>query len=491
MSKSFSRSSFGSSRRGRALRRTPVGARRKAVSALLVAAILAAITLAFFWPGVVSYDSIVQYRQVLSGRFDDWHPPAMARLWALFHGLGWRAHSPMFVLQVLLYWSGLALVAGALARRGRAIVALIVLLFGLWPPILGWQIAVLKDGQMTGALMAAVGIACWWRLDDRRLPLWAAGLVLVLLGYATLVRFNAAFATVPLAFGLLGGWRWDRPLFQAALVVAATAAVIAILTPVNQRLLDAAPSGVERSLPLFDLAGIAHRAGPGAVPQVPARLWRRAEARGCLTPILWDPIGDAQACGYIVDTLQRAAPGTRLRGVWLEAIATHPIAYATHRIAHWNSEMRLWMPTTMPGTGPLARSEPNTLGLPSPDKRIDGFQKLGYRLASSPAGAPILWLAIALGVLFCTWPARDGTGGVAVTLALSAVLTEVAFGLVGVASDYRYHCWAMLAAGLAMLVATGTRTAPQRVLLAVLGVVLVAAIVAAARWTLPPALPPL
>ncbi|WP_232318393.1 hypothetical protein [Sphingomonas sp. TDK1] len=456
-----------------------------------MAALLAGITLAFFWPGVASYDSVVQYQQVLSGQYDDWHPPAMARLWAVFHDLGWRGQIPMFVLQILLYWGGLALFAGALARNGRALAALVVLLLGTWPPLLGWQIAVLKDAQMTGALLAAVGLASWWRLDDRRLPIWAAALVLLLLGYATLVRFNAAFATVPLALGLLGGVRWDRPLFQAVLVVAAAAAVLGVLTPINQRLLDAKPSGVERSLPLFDLAGIAHHAGPQAVPLVPARLWRRAETRGCLTPILWDPIGDEKACGYIVDTLQRAAPGNRLRNAWLHAIATHPLAYAAHRIGHWNSEMRLWMPATMPGTGPLARSEPNKLGLASPDKRIAGFQKTGYVLASSVAGAPILWFAIALGVLFCTWPARNGMGSVAVTLALSAILTELAFGLVGVASDYRYHCWGMLAAGLALLAATGTRPLPQRVLVAVLGVAAVAGVVIVARWTLPPALPPL
>ncbi len=491
MSRSSSRSSFGTSRRGRALQRKPVGARRRAISAAIVAALLAAVSIGFFWPGIASYDSVVQYQQVLSGRFDDWHPPAMARLWALFHGLGWRGQAPLFVLQILLYWAGLALFAGALARRGQAIAGLVVLLLGLWPPILGWQIAVLKDGQVTGALAAAAGIAAWWRLDDRRLPLWAAALVLLLLGYATVVRFNAAFATVPLALGLLGGLRWDRPLFHAVLVLAGVVALIGVLTPINQRLFAARPSGVERSLPLFDLAGIAHHAGPQAVPQVPAAMWRRAEARGCLTPILWDPIGDANACGYILDTLQRAAPGKKLRDAWIEAIATHPLAYASHRIAHWNSEMRLWMPKTMPGTGPLAGSEPNRLGLASPKKRILGFQKLGYALASSTAGAPILWLAVALGVLFCTWPARDGAGGVAVTLALSAILTELAFGVVGVASDYRYHSWAMLAAGLALLTATGTRIAPQRVLVALAGVVIVAAVVTLARWTLPPALPPL
>ncbi|KTF69885.1 hypothetical protein ATB93_06970 [Sphingomonas sp. WG] len=473
------------------MRRVPIGPRRKAVSAMVIAALLAAITLFFFWPGVASYDSLVQYRQLLDGRYDDWHPPAMARLWALFHGAGWQGQAPMFALQLLLYWSGLALFAGALARAGRSLAALAVLLFGLWPPVLGWQIAVLKDGQMVGALVAALGVASWWRLGDRRLPIWAAALVLILLGYATLVRFNAAFATIPLAFGLLGGWRWERPWLQGAVVLAATAAVLFLLAPINHRLLEARPSGVERSLPLFDLGGIVHHAGPTAVPQVPARLWRRAEVRGCLTPILWDPLGDDEACGYILTTLQRTAPRGELRDAWLAAIAAHPLAYAQHRIAHWNSEMRLWTPAIMPGTGPLSGSEPNRLGLASPAKRITGFQKLGATLAESAAGAPILWFAIALGVLFCTWPARSGPGGVAVSLALSALLAELAFGVVGVASDYRYHCWSMLATGLAVLAAAGARVSPRRVLAVLAGVAVVAAIVVVARSILPPALPPI
>src|SRR5204863_322989 len=157
-------------RGGRALQRRPVGTRRKALSAVIVAVLLAGVTLAFFWPGVASYDSVVQYKQVLRGQYDDWHPPAMARLWAIFHGLGWRGQAQLFVVQVLLYWSGLALFAGALARRRQSIAALVVLLLGIWPPVLGWQIAVLKDGQMAGAILAAVGLASWWRLDDRRLP---------------------------------------------------------------------------------------------------------------------------------------------------------------------------------------------------------------------------------------------------------------------------------------------------------------------------------
>jgi hypothetical protein len=477
--------------RPRPLRREPFGTRRKAISSIVAAALLAAATLLVFWPGIASYDSVVQYQQVLSGRYDDWHPPAMARLWSLFHAAGWHGQAPMFVVQILLYWAGIGLFASALIRRGSPLLALAALLLGLWPPLLGWQVVVLKDAQMAGALVAAVGLASRWRLDGRPLPRWAAVLVLLLLGYATLVRFNAAFATVPLGFGLIGGLRWDRPWRQGTILLGTTAATLALLGPINHHLLDAKPSGVERSLPLFDLAGIVRHAGPDAVPQVPARRWRRAEARGCLTPILWDPLGSGSPCGYIDDTLTRRAAGGALTRAWVGAIAAHPLAYAEHRVAHWNSEMRLWAPAAMPGTGPLAGSEPNTLGLASPARRVGGFQALGAILATSAAGAPILWFAGALAVLVCVWPARDARGALAITLALSAVLTELAFAVVGVASDYRYHCWGMLAAGLALIAAQGTRVPPLRRRLALAAILLVALIVVAARLTLPAATPPL
>src|SRR5204862_195886 len=92
-------------------------------------------------------------------------------------------------------------------RRPRG--ALAVLTIGLVPPWLGWQVAVLKDAQMTGALLAAVGLIGWWRLRDRAVPGWAWVPIALLLGYAALVRANAIFAIAPLVAFLLAE-RWGR-----------------------------------------------------------------------------------------------------------------------------------------------------------------------------------------------------------------------------------------------------------------------------------------
>lgn len=224
---------------------------------LWVAVLLAVTMVAAGWPGLAEYDSAEQFRQVLSGRYDDWHPPVMARLWSLLHVLGGGA-GPMMVLQIVLYWLGLGLLAGGLARTGRLRAAAVVLAVGALPGFAVWQWAVLKDIQMVAAMLAAVGIVGWWGLRGERMPWAATAFAILLLGYATLVRANALFATVPLAVMLLPRGRWPVRLTLALVGMAA----IIVLTPViDADLFGATPSGVRTTEPLFDLAAIAVRTG--------------------------------------------------------------------------------------------------------------------------------------------------------------------------------------------------------------------------------------
>ena len=449
------------------------------------AALLCVATLAFFWPGVAMYDSVAQYAQVLGGAYDDWHPPVMARLWALFHH-GWTGQAPMFALQVLLYWTGLGLFAAALARHGARIAAGVTLALGLWPPFLGWEAAVLKDGQMVGALLAATGIAAWWRLDSRRLPYWATALAVLLLVYATLLRFNAMFASVPLAIGLLGGARWYRLAPRAAAILAGFALVVALGPAINHRLLGATPSGIERALPIYDLAGIAHHAGPLAAPVLSVPAWREVEKRRCYTPLLWDPLADPAHCGFVSDTLDETAPGRALFADWVGAVVRHPVAYAAHRLAHWNMTMRFWVPWHMPFAEPQAMSEPNDLGLASPSQRIEPFQRLAGWLADGPLGSPMPWLAGAFAILVIARPSAGPRYRLANALALSAAATELGFLLVSIASDIRYHLWAMLATGLAALLLAGAPLPRKHVQGILAAMLLVLGIGLLARTILPP-----
>ncbi|MDE8409504.1 hypothetical protein PCJ32_28985, partial [Klebsiella pneumoniae] len=56
-------------------------------------------SLALFWPGIAMYDSVGQFAQALTGAYEDWHPPAMARMWNALHAAIGGTSEPMFALQ--------------------------------------------------------------------------------------------------------------------------------------------------------------------------------------------------------------------------------------------------------------------------------------------------------------------------------------------------------------------------------------------------------
>lgn len=449
------------------------------------AAALGALALSFFWPGAALYDSVTQYRQAVSGIYDDWHPPAMARLWSGFHALGLPGQAPMFALQMLFYWGGLGLIAVGLARAGARIAAGAVLLLGLWPPFLGWEAAVLKDAQMVGALVAAAGLVAWRRLGGEAPRPIEFAAVALLIGYATLLRANAIFAAAPLAAGLFVPWQWRRWSLRFALIAMGTLAALALAPAINHHLLGARPSGVEATQPIFDMAGIAHRAGPDAVPLLPSETWRRVEAERCSSSVLWDVYASGQRCGFVQEELT-AHPAGALYAGWAAAIRDNPGAYAAHRLTHWNATMRWFVPWHFPLTRPMSGSEPNRLGLASPATRVEPFDDVAGWLANGPLGAPILAFAAAVAVLALARPAASAAHGLAATLALSAVAMELSFLVVSISSDWRYHLWSMLAAWLSAILLV-TRPLPRRAAgIALAMLMLIAASTLGARLLLPP-----
>ena len=325
--------------------------------------------MAVFWPGYVAYDSVAQYGQAITGRYDDWHPPAMARLWSLFGDAG---PGPMLAVQMVLYWLGFGLLAAALATQGRGRAACALLIVALWPPLLGWQAVVLKDAQMLGALLAAVGIVGWWRLRGRPVPVAGWAFVVPLLAYAMLVRANAVFAIVPLAAMLAGGparWRMRLPLALAAIAL-----VVGLSGPINHRLFGGASSGVERTQAIYDLAAIGVRTGDPRVGLSTATL-ATIGAKRCVRPFFWDPLGEPARCAAEAEGL-RAMPVARLYGSLANAALHHPLAYAMHRLSHLNSTDRWFVPLHWFGAAPPEGSEANAFAFGAPGVTAQSWQAL-------------------------------------------------------------------------------------------------------------------
>lgn len=414
----------------------------------------------------------------------------MARLWAAFLSAGWPGTGSLFAVQTVLFYGGLALLVGALPRLrpGVAVAAAVALVIPA-----DWTTVVVKDAQMVGALVAATGLVAAFRLRGRRLPGWAGAAVTGLLGYAVLLRANAVFGVAPLALAWAGWFGWRRWWGRAALLLGATVAAIALSGPVNHRLLGAGASHVERVLPVFDLAGIARFGGP-LPPRVEPARWRAAEARGCYSAYLWDALGDEGRCGFVADALGLgSAAGDGLIGEWARAIAAHPLAYARHRLAHLNATLRWLVPFGQPNAGAPPDSQPNGDRL-GDDRlggggtwRTEGPAWVARALAATPLGWPAAWWAAGLGLW---WTAagtpRSPPRDLALGLFGSAGVMTASFAVVSIASDLRYHLWAMVAATLGGMVLSVAPGVPRRRLgTSAAAVAIVAAMGLVARLILP------
>src|SRR5688500_8662416 len=126
-----------------------------------------------FWlwqRGYMSFDSAYQWQQGRLGQYHDGHPPVMAMLWGVVDRV---VPGPlgMFVLQALLFWTALAGIGAGIAwpPPWRAV---LVLAWGLWPPLFGLVAHVWKDVWT----MPLFALAVWaLEVELRRPAAWHRG----------------------------------------------------------------------------------------------------------------------------------------------------------------------------------------------------------------------------------------------------------------------------------------------------------------------------
>lgn len=409
---------------------------------VLIAALAALQIAAFRW-GVIMPDTVVQYRQVLSGDYADWHPPVTAWLWRWIGGARFGS-APLLLLDLGLYWLGLGLIADALRRRGWRWRALLPLAIGALPIPFGQMGAILKDSLLAACLTAAAGIVGWHMLQQRAMHLPARVAMLGLLAIAAATRFNAPLACAPLLLLALPSppraLRWTVVALIPALAILFAANLL-----IDQVLLRPHAQHPFLSQVNIDLAGISLWSGDNVYP-ASARP-PMALLAACYTPAQFNPRYD-DACNAVEDGLHALYdehPGAV--ALWLGAIARHPIAHAEHRLAHFNANQR-WLVARVPDDAVYIATTPNDVGLRFTANRLAlAIHRAATRLAWSPPGRPATWLAVAAALLLLA------PSPLPRALALSALLYGGGYAVASVAPDLRYNLWTMLAAILACIVA--------------------------------------
>jgi hypothetical protein len=431
---------------------------RRALSVAALTAAGYALTMRVFYPGVMTWDAWYVHGDIAKGELGDWQSPVMTKLWALLDPLAPGAAS-MFLFIATLYWLAFAVLALALARRSPWLGPAAIVL-ALAPPAFAFVGIIWRDIILAASWLLAAALA--YAVAERPRDRWrlaAQALASLLLGFGFLMRPNGLFAGPILAAYVIWPARFD--LKRVALLYVPAAAALALLVPlVYYALLGARHEHVVQAIFVFDLAGITHFTGENQFPVA----WSADENAMLIGPCYhatdFDDYWTREPCLFVMKKLEgEKIFGTdALTRAWLRALAAHPLVYLEHRAAVMENFLVNQNLTMF--TADIAR--PGEIVF-AHNAWFTALRSINDWLTRTPLLRAGTWLLLC--ALWCAlaWRRRATPSGAFVLGACGSALVYMAtFFPAGVAGDFRYALWAVLAglAGAVVLAVRDARPSP-------------------------------
>ncbi|MFO1110218.1 MAG: hypothetical protein U1E61_13600 [Bradyrhizobium sp.] len=410
-------------------------------SVAILLAIGFGLTLLIFYPGVMTFDAKYLHEYATKGTMGDWQSPLMVWLWSLIDPIAPGAGS-MFLLIAVTYWLGFGVLSLSLACRGSKI-ALLLPLLALTPPALALAGIIWRDVLFAACwlLAGSVGFAVSDRNSWIRLSGQALALALVLVG--VLLRPNALLAAPVLAAYAI--WLSPASLRRTALLyIPAALLCFGVVQLVYYGVLGAKREHPLQTIMIFDLGGISHFAKENQFPVS----WSEAEnamlLNDCYQPTMWDLYWRLEPCDFVMRKVEREKGlfGTSaITQAWLAAIARHPVAYLQHRSAFmWNflagDNLTMW---TADVDNPARDVFANRAAFGALRSAHDALKPTPFFRAG-------FWLLACVALCGIAWSRTPREAAFVFGVCGSASVYVLTFYGVGVASDYRYGYWAVLAA---------------------------------------------
>jgi len=408
-----------------------------------------ALTLLVFYPGIMTYDARYVHLDSLKGFYGDWQSPVMTWFWRMIDPLA-PGPASMFLVIVTLYWGGIAVLSHSISRRSSPLAAALPLL-ALIPPLFALLGVIWRDVFMAATWLLAVAILLASATQGGK-PLRPAAqaLALLLIVFGVLIRPNAIAAAPLLITYALWPQRfhWRR---AALLFVPFAIALYAIVQLVYYDALGATRQHPLHSIAVFDLGGITYFSGENAFPVS----WQPAELealRGrCYDPSYWNIYWNGD-CKFVMAKLEgeQAIFGTpALTRAWRNAVLTHPAAYLQHRFAFFRTflfgqHLAMWSEDIDHAPATVFQDRAAFTALKT---MHDGLLPTPlFRIGS--------WLLASLLLLIPAWRRRATPDGAFLWgVCGSASLYALSYLPLGVASEFRYVYWTVLASSISLIVA--------------------------------------
>jgi hypothetical protein len=399
------------------------------------------LTLLIFYPGIMTFDAKFVYEDIAKHTLGDWQSPAMTVLWALIDPVA-PGSASMFLFMAAAYWLAFGVLGFTLAGRSVGLGALPPLL-ALLPPAFVLVGVLWRDVlfAVTWLLAVVLTFAVTDRSAKLRVPVQMLAFAFCCLG--VLLRPNSIIAAPLLAIYIVWplGARWKC---TAVLYIPAIVAFFGLVQLIYYGVLGATRQHPLQSIMIFDLGGISHFTKENQFPVA----WNERDTalllNGCYRPTEWDLYWRLEPCKFVmhkVETEEKLFGTPAIPKAWASAIVRHPVAYLDHRASFmWNflsgSNLTMWVADI---------EKPNETVFP--DRPAFAVLMVAHDILKPTvffrAG---FWLLACLAILALAWRRRDTPEGTfAIAACGSASLYVLAFFSVGVASDFRYGYWAVLA----------------------------------------------
>lgn len=406
---------------------------------LVIVAIGFFISLAAFFPGFMSADSLAQYSSSKTLIFNDWHPPIMSWLWSIFNLL-FDGPEGLLIFNLLLFWAALYIWHEHFRDRKYA---WLILLIGFLPWIINFSGVLWKDVGMAFSLLLLSGIGISKVSPGRIFSL------LVVLFYAINLRYNALFSALPLLILITANW-FPRLSTIKLLMLPAGALILTVIGGgfFNNYVLDSIKTKPSNYMLVDDLAYLSLTAKKSLIPGVAFE-----DIQNCSTY----EIGDNELVGKVFclqnhESYITSKPlNTELKTIWTTEVIKQPFEYIGYRLAAFSYLLRspddepyyIWHPGI----------DKNQMGI---TQKKNGLTVLVDKLVHGTAQAlpfifkPYWWLWISSLLLLTTFATKQNASTRTIqALLVSSLLYILSYIPITPMADFRYIYWSVIATTLA------------------------------------------
>ncbi len=418
---------------------------------LWIVAVVGAVAYASaFYPGAMSFDSAYQWWQARGGESTNIQGVGMTWFWRATNAVA-PGPGAMFLLQLLLFWSGLALIAEHLSapiqwRSAFMLVAAsapvsFVLFSHVW-----------SDVMLIAVLTCAVGAMLRCRAGYRfwLVPGWA------LLFVAVTLRHNAVAAVFPLLIYMghlrnMSAGGDTGTLLRSTAMALLVSLLFLFATYAIERTVDQ-PRTLFSATQLWDLAAISIDTGEILLPSSTyQRKLTLEDLRQAFVPYTNATLFTGKHVEIRQPFFSLADPvNGEIRRAWIAAIFAHPRAYLAHRwalsLGLFGSKPRDW-PSGLVYFDGMFQYNDNPPVKPNTNSAHAWFVRLFEAMRDSVLVSAWPYLALSIVALVVAWRRRqDADMGPAFAVLISGLLYAAPLPFIAPAAELRYTGWTCLAA---------------------------------------------